>query len=99
MVELRGSRLRTKCMLPIYWTFKSTHLYSLAGNFLVWQAFTPPLGGHHQPASILGALFRACRETLPGRSREPHVLSHLAFSKTVPYRGVHESIIRSRVVK
>ena len=33
------------------------------------------------------------------RSREPHVLWRLAFSKTIPYRGVHVSIIRSRVVK
>jgi len=28
-----------------------------------------------------------------------HVLWRLAFSKTVPYRGVHVSIIRSRIVK
>ena len=37
-------------MLPAYSTVKSTYLYSLAGNFLIWQVSTP------LPAGLLGAL-------------------------------------------
>ena len=39
-------------MLPMYSTVKSTHLYSLACNFLIWQVSTPC----RPPASLLGAL-------------------------------------------
>jgi hypothetical protein len=35
-------------MLPVYSIVKSTHLYSLAGNFLIWQVSTP--------TGLLGAL-------------------------------------------
>ena len=28
-------------MLPVYSVVKSTHLYPLAGNFLIWQVSTP----------------------------------------------------------
>ena len=90
MVGLKDPRLRTKCMLPMCCTFKSTHLYSVAGNLLIWQVSTPC----RPPASLLGALFWACRETLPGRGREPHVHRPPRPIASIGYPEAGESLIR-----
>jgi len=47
-------------MLAVYSIVKSTHLYFLAGNFLIWQASTPC----RPPAGLLGALV-ACELSYP----------------------------------
>jgi hypothetical protein len=44
-------------MLLVYSIVKSTHLYSLAGNFLIWQVPTPCRPKVEAgPAGLLGAL-------------------------------------------
>jgi hypothetical protein len=54
MDRSRDSRSRVKCMLVVYSIVKSTHLYSLAGNFIIWQVFTPcrPLGSTALPERV-----------------------------------------------
>jgi hypothetical protein len=47
-------------MRPVYSTVKSTHLYSLAGNFLIWQMSTPC-----QPLGCTGHLVRLIPPSVP----------------------------------
>ena len=57
-------------MLPMYSTVKSTHLYSLAGNFLIWRVPTPywsPTG--RVEAGLLGAQDRYSLEIFRGKTQ------------------------------
>ena len=62
-------------MPPVYSTVKSTHLYSLAGNFLIWQVSTP------LPASNKPSPGRPKVEAGPGLPLGNTVLGHVKALK------------------
>lgn len=74
-------------MLAVYSIVKSTHLYSLEGNFLIWQVSTPcrPPADHHQ-AGLLGPLstVKQSLKKRSGGSLQPSYNGELVFG-SVPY--------------